>query len=56
MKILEEVFFGLVVGLFIAMLFFFGFIAGKYSQPQNVEPTPEECLNVCVEEFEKFGC
>lgn len=31
----------------------FGFIMGAQSYH---EPTTEECLSVCIEEFERMGC
>ena len=31
----------------------FGFITSKYV---SYDPTPEQCLNVCVDVYERFGC
>lgn len=30
-----------------------GIITSKYA---TCDPTPEQCLSVCVEEFERYGC
>lgn len=35
------------------LMYAFGFITSKYT---TVDPTPEQCLSICVEEFEKYGC
>ena len=38
-------------------LFMLGAIVGMwmaYTSP--VDPTPEQCLSVCVSEFERMGC
>ena len=31
----------------------FGFITSKYA---TYEPTTEQCLSVCIAEFERMGC
>lgn len=38
-------------------IFLLGLIIGAWvwSQPLY-DPTPEQCLNVCVDLFEKYGC
>lgn len=40
------------------IIFIVGMIIGAWlwSQPIPYEPTPEECLSVCVEQFERYGC
>ncbi len=44
----------LILGLgFVIMLYATGAITSKYA---TCDPTPEQCLSVCVEEFEKYGC
>lgn len=43
---------------------FFGQKIGEYNAQKKIlqtlteynEPTPQECLSVCVEEFERYGC
>lgn len=43
---------GFVAGCLLAMAFVGGYIAGEIT---NQDPTPEQCLSVCVEEFEKMA-
>ncbi len=33
--------------------FAFGYIVGRSLEPM---PTPEQCLNVCVDAFERMNC
>lgn len=37
---------------FIVLCYAFGFIQSKYA---TCDPTPEQCVSVCVEEFEKMA-
>jgi hypothetical protein len=41
-----------LVLMFIVFCYAFGIITSKYAQ---CNPTPEQCLSVCVEEFEKMA-
>lgn len=42
---------GLIV--FTGLVFYGGWIAGSLA---HHEPTTEECLSVCIDEYEKMGC
>ena len=42
-----------LVQLFIVICYATGAIQSKYA---TCDPTPEQCVSVCVEEFEKYGC
>lgn len=38
-------------------LFAVGILVGMwFMYIDREEPTPQECLSVCVEQFEQFGC
>lgn len=42
-----------LVYVFVIVCYATGMIKSKYA---TCDPTPEQCLSVCVEEFERMGC
>lgn len=42
----------ILVLAFIVLCYSFGIITSKYA---TCDPTPEQCLSVCVDEFEKMA-
>lgn len=37
-------------------LFVIGVLVGMWFMYIDRDPSPQECLSVCVEEFERLGC
>ena len=46
--------------ILMSLVLFFGFWCGcigyMYGRDRPLDPEPEQCLSVCVEQFEKYGC
>lgn len=42
-----------LVWVFIIVCYATGMIRSKYA---TCDPTPEQCLSVCVDEFNRMGC
>lgn len=49
--------FRFIILLFVALYtIYLGYQNESLKRQLETRPTPQECLSVCVEEFEKFGC
>lgn len=42
--------------LTIGVIFFVGFITGRDYAISRAEVSPEECVSVCADYFERYGC